>query len=234
MNTHHQTLLNLVKVAPKKDYSSFNIAHYLGTPNKIYGIDTQTKKDIVKTWKIANEDLTYDEYIEVIVSLNRGDSFEEKLLSSWILWSFPKYRKRINLVLLDGLLEHLTGWAEIDNLCQSMFGAEEMLARQNEWEKVLKQFNKSSWVSKRRASLVLLVKPCRESNDQQLSTLAFQNIDALMHEKDILITKAISWLLRELTKQHRNEVTNFVLNNEARLPKIATREVKRKLSTGKK
>lgn len=234
MNTHHHELLQMIEAAPKKDYGTFNISNYLGTPNNIYGIDTATKKDIVRTWKDNHKDLTYDDYLELIVSLNNGDSFEEKLLSSSILGSFSKYLKQIDPMFLDGLLEHLNGWAEIDNLCQSTFGADEVLAQWDTWEKVLKQFNQSSWISKRRASLVLLAKPCRESDDQRLSTLAFQNVSNLLHEKDILITKAISWLLRELTKQHKDEVSQYLKEHEPYLPKIALREVKRKIETGKK
>lgn len=234
MNIHHRELLQMVQAAHKKDFGFFDLAHYLGTPHTVYGIDTATKKDIVRTWKTKHKDLTYDEYLELIVSLNKGDSFEEKLLSSSILGSFPTYLRQIDPMFLDGLLEHLTGWAEIDSLCQSTFGADEMLAQWGKWKKVLQQFNQSSWISKRRASLVLLAKPCRESDDQRLSSLAFQNVSNLLREKDILITKAISWLLRALIKHHKDEVSQYLKDNEFRLPKIAVREVRRKILTGKK
>ena len=55
-----------------------------------------------------------------------------------------------------------------------------------------------------------------------------------MHEKDILITKAISWLLRSLVKYHKNEVDQVIEQNKETLPKIAIRETKRKIETGRK
>lgn len=234
MNIHHRELLQMVQAAPNKDFGFFDLAHYLGTPHTVYGIDTPTRKDIVRKWKNEHHDLSYEAYLKLTISLNRGYSFEEKLLSSSVLGSFPTYLKQIDPMFLDGLLEHLTGWAEIDSLCQSTFGADEMLAQWDKWKKVLQQFNQSSWISKRRASLVLLTKPCRQSNDKRLSILAFQNTTNLMHEKDILITKAISWLLRALIKHHKDEVSQYLKENESRLPKIAVREVRRKIETGKK
>jgi len=88
--------------------------------------------------------------------------------------------------------------------------------------------------SRRRASLVLLTKSVRGSNDARLSKLAFKNIDLLKGEKDILITKAVSWLLRSLIKNHRVEVVDYINKNRQILPKIAIRETERKLKTGRK
>ncbi len=89
-------------------------------------------------------------------------------------------------------------------------------------------------VQKKRASLVLLTRAVRESNERQLADLAFANIQKLKSNRDILITKAISWLLRDLIKHHRIAVEDFVQNNRGTLPKIAIRETKTKLLTGKK
>ncbi len=114
-------------------------------------------------------------------------------------------------------------WCEVDSLCQSTFIADEVLKRWKEWGKLLKRFVKSENISKRRASIVLLVKACRESDDSRLSDLLFENIEKLKQEKDILITKAVSWGLRELIKNHKNEVAKYLNENIDSLPKIAIR-----------
>ncbi|MDP2951009.1 MAG: DNA alkylation repair protein, partial [bacterium] len=64
--------------------------------------------------------------------------------------------------------------------------------------------------------------------------LAFENIEKLKPEKDILITKAISWLLRNLIKYHKKEVADYLKKNKNSLPKIAVRETEKKIKTGKK
>ena len=82
--------------------------------------------------------------------------------------------------------------------------------------------------------MVLLTGPVRNSEDKRLSELAFGNIDELKHEKNILITKAISWLLRDLIKHHREEVERYIEQNRATLPRIAVRETVNKLKSGRK
>jgi 3-methyladenine DNA glycosylase AlkD len=156
------------------------------------------------------------------------------MAASLLLGVYPKIRKELDPHLLDKWLSKLAGWVEIDTLCQSTFTASELLQEWDIWLLLLREFNKSSDISKRRASLVLLVKPVRESADPRLAKIAFENIDRLRFEKEILITKAISWLLRVLIKHHRTEVEAYLTKRAEDLPKIALRETHKKLDTGKK
>ena len=109
-----------------------------------------------------------------------------------------------------------------------------MLANWNTWEKMLTDFAQSDHISKRRASIVLLNKVVAKHADTRLADVAFNNIERIKHEKDILITKAISWILRSLIAQHRERLVDYLNTHEATLPKIAIRETKRVLSTGRK
>lgn len=82
--------------------------------------------------------------------------------------------------------------------------------------------------------LAFLTGVVSKSEDLRLSNLAFENIDNLKAERDILITKSISWLLRDLTKLHREEVEKYLNDHSTLLPAIAVRETRNKLTTGKK
>lgn len=99
---------------------------------------------------------------------------------------------------------------------------------------LLTAFTQDANVHKRRASLVLLTKPLRESDDPRLAKLAFANAGKLKREKDILVTKAVSWILRSLIKHHRAQVEAYLEAHADTLPKIAVRETRVKLQTGKK
>lgn len=79
-----------------------------------------------------------------------------------------------------------------------------------------------------------MTKSLSQSNDSRLSELAFENIENLKPEKGILITKAVSWVLRALVKFHKEEVLSYLQNNKDTLPKIAYREALSKALTGKK
>jgi 3-methyladenine DNA glycosylase AlkD len=81
---------------------------------------------------------------------------------------------------------------------------------------------------------VLLCSPVRKHEDEYLATQAIANIEKLKHEKEILITKAISWLLRSMVKHHKKQVASYIEKNKSTLPAIAVRETMMKLTTGKK
>jgi 3-methyladenine DNA glycosylase AlkD len=56
----------------------------------------------------------------------------------------------------------------------------------------------------------------------------------LKGEKEIIITRAISWVLRSMVKHHRKALENYLKKNEKTLPAVAVRETKIKLDTGTK
>jgi hypothetical protein len=94
---------------------------------------------------------------------------------------------------------------------------------------------------------------CRRSQHQQAPRLAraadrpgalqrrprlleasLANLGRLQAERAILVTKAVSWLLRNLSIRHRDVAARYLDENRAALPAIAVREVSAKLQTGRK
>lgn len=236
MNEHHAELLGeLNKNAEGGGAQPWpKLPSYLGTSKVCYGVSAPVKGRIVRDFLKRHPDLTAPEYVELVSSLCRGRSFDEVSLAGALLGAAPKLRRQLDPRLLDRWLECVEGWAETDSLCQSSFTAQEVLARWEEWQGLLVEFVTSSNIHKRRASLVLLARPIRESADERLAELALANIERLKGEKGVLITKAISWLLRDLVKHHKEQVVGYLEANADSLPRIAVRETRRKLLTGKK
>ncbi len=56
----------------------------------------------------------------------------------------------------------------------------------------------------------------------------------LMDDRDEMIVKALSWALRSLAQRKPQAVRQFIEKHEARLPALVKREVRNKLSTGRK
>ena len=221
----------------KRDLERLNIAFgqkYLGTNKKYHGFSTKQISDLAK--KIITEnDLKKDQIIELLNSLYQNNtSYTEIVIGPMILSLSPETLKDFDPQNLDLWLNYTCGWAENDVLCQSNFTSEIILTNWSNWQKILKQFNQDRNINKRRASLVLLTKSLRQSNDPRLSKLAFQNIENLKLEKEILITKAVSWLLRSLVTFHKDELLSYLEKNKDTLPKIAYREALSKAFTGRK
>jgi len=232
---HLQILKEINQI--KSVYSPANIAFgqkYIGTNKKYHGFSTKQIVDLAK--KITKENnLKKDQIIELLNSLYKnGATYTEIVIGPMILSLSSETLKNFDPKNLDLWLNYTCGWAENDVLCQSNFSSEILLSNWNEWQKILKKFNSDKNINKRRASLVLLTKSLRQSDDPRLSKLAFINIESLKSEKDILITKAVSWGLRALVKFHKDEVLDYLEKNKDSLPKIAYREALSKATTGRK
>lgn len=232
---HKQILIELHKLKSKKDKKErLWVQKYLGSNKPTASIKTGEIINLAK--KINNENnLDKIQLTKLLDSLySKGKTFQEIDLAARLLETAPKIRQQINPNKLDYWLNFTQGWAETDVLCMSNFSSDEILSDWNTWKKLLIKFSKDKNVHKRRASLVLLTKSVRTSDNKKLSDLAFKNVDLLKNEKHILITKAVSWILRSLIKNHKKEVSDYLEKNKETLPKIAVREVTNKLLTGVK
>jgi 3-methyladenine DNA glycosylase AlkD len=210
------------------------VQHYLGSDKPTFGI----KADVVKKFcrnLIQENNLSQDQMVELLNSLyHHATTFNEIDIAGRILNIKPQFCRNLDPNLLDNWLNYTHGWAENDILCQSNFTSDILLSNWSTWEKLLKQFNQSANINKRRASLVLLTKSLGQSDDSRFSKLAFQNVERLKSEKEILVTKAVSWVLRALIKHHPDEVETYLSQNHDILPKITYREVFSKATTGRK
>lgn len=195
------------------------------------------KYKILADWAKQHKDISYEQLMPVLDNLNQSEYIDEVTSMGYLLQRFNKYRLNLDLSKLDQWVSHLQGWAEIDSLCQSTFDKKDLESRWKEWKSLLIKWNKSNNISKQRASLVTLIKTLRQTDNQDIIRTAFINIENLKLETDKLITKAISWILREMVRANgskRESVENFINKNQDILPKFVIREVKNKLTTGKK
>ncbi len=234
-NPYHLQLLKLIDQTKSdcKPTDTTWVQKYLGSNKTFHGFSSLQMRILVKTFLDENK-LDKSQAIELLNSLyQNGTTYTEIALAAMILPHTPLI-KSFAPKYLDLWLNYTCGWAENDVLCQSNFSSEILLSNWNDWQKILKEFNQSPSINKRRASLVLLTKSLRQSDDSRLSKIAFENIENLKSEKEILITKAVSWALRALVKYHRDDVLDYLEKNKNNLPKIAYREALSKALTGKK
>ena len=234
MPTAHKTILAALLAHKGKGTTHSSNDRYLKSGHIYHDVSVPIRRQIAKEWLKANQDISDEEFTAALDGLYRGKSHEEKTVASILLGYRSGGRRAASLGQIDGWLDHLAGWAEIDALCGGNFTAAEMLYHWKQWEHFLRKLAKSKNENKRRAALVFLVGPVGASSDKRILTLAFELIDTLKHEKDIIITKAISWLLRSAVKRHKKAVSAYIARNRDTLPKIAVRETIKKIETGRK
>ena len=235
-NKHHLEILKELKRKSRKisDKEREFVKRYMGTDKAYYALASEDKEKIAKKFLKDHLDLSPKEFVLLLNSLYQGKSHQEISVAGKLLEFSPKFKENFGIKLLDNWLDNTKGWGEVDSLCQSNFSAKNILGNWKKWKSLLTKFSEDKNVHKRRASLVLLTKAVRQSSDKKLSKLALVNIERLKGEKDVLITKAVSWLLRSLVKDNQSLIKGYLKENKNSLPKIAVRETENKIKTGKK
>lgn len=224
-------------LAASSDPESLGLAtqSYTGSPRIHLGIRAGELHSFVAIFVTEHRtELNPDQVIPLLDELYSGDTVAEPILAGMLLAKLPKFRQELPLSVLDGWLDKLVGWVEVDSTCQTAFAPKDLLARWGEWSDFLRRLNRSHNINKRRASLVLLIRTVRESDDPRGIELVRELVDALKSERDRLITKAISWVLREGVRRHAEIVSQFIDANAQELPSQVVREVRTKLATGRK
>ncbi|OQA53319.1 MAG: DNA alkylation repair enzyme [candidate division WS2 bacterium ADurb.Bin280] len=210
------------------------VKKYLGTKRNFLNIKSPSRDKVLRKYKKQLNSLEGKELLDVLDILIKSDTFDFLNFAGKFISFSKSARQNIDMHKLEEWLEKTTGWAECDSLCQSLFEGNEAIERFEEFKKTVEDFSISKNIQLRRASLVLQVKPTRQIKNRRLENLSFETIDRLKKENHILITKAVSWLLRSLTTHYRFEVESYLLANKEKIPSIAYRETTRKLKTGKK
>lgn len=230
----HAEILALIRKHPGKPTQHTFLDSYLGTNHKRYPINAPSLRMIAKNWMKAHRDLEATEFGAILTSLVEGESSTEKCMAGILLDAARKGQRSFPPELFDRWLDFLEGWAEVDSVCTGAYTVTEIPGQWKAWKKLLVQFSKSKNINKRRASLVLFCSPLRGKEHPALAAQALQNVKRLQHEREVLITKAISWVLRSAVSHHKSLIKNYLDLNKASLPKIAVRETMTVIKTGKK
>ncbi len=132
-------------------------------------------------------------------------SFEARQIAGKCLEKFGPKNPKICLDFVSSVLPDLDNWAVCDNL--AMFGVEPIVYSSPElvlplFEKWIKDENK--WI--RRFGVVSL----RGYKRVQITDRVFEILDLVMEDKDKDIKKAVSWVLREITKKNPDDVAEFL------------------------
>jgi 3-methyladenine DNA glycosylase AlkD len=233
-NRYHAALLaSIKKKSGKATQHTFNDS-YLGNSHPRYAINSPILRQIAKSWMSEHKSLLTNELVEVLTTLIQAPSSTEKCLAGIMMDYATKDQRTFDPIIFDSWLNHLIGWAEVDTVCTGKYTVHEIPSQWSRWKRILIHFSKDKNIQKKRASLVLLCAPLRKNENTEIAVTALAIIKRLMHEREVLVTKAISWLLRSMIKHHKSLVNQFVEENKTSLPAIAVREVMTVLKTGKK
>ncbi len=234
MNPYHAEILDIVKENSGEATRHTFHDRYLGNTHPRYAINAPTLRLIAKEWMKDHKKESAAEFEKILTSLIKGESATEKFFAGILLDASTLQQRQFDPRSCEKWLDHLVGWAEVDSVCTGNYTITAIPANFVAWKKILVRLSKSKNINKRRASLVFLCSPLRRVKDERLALLALENVDRLKQEKEILITKAISWVLRSMVNHHTPRLKSYLKKNQKELPAIAVRETTTKLKTGRK
>ncbi|GIK73181.1 MAG: hypothetical protein BroJett021_21690 [Chloroflexota bacterium] len=229
-----ETLTAQLEALPASAPDQAFIRRYLGTPRRVLAVRTDDLRRLAKMTVQQHKAWPDAQWLALLDQLYAGDLFEQRALAGILLGALHPLRHQLELERLRGWLDGQVGWAEVDTTCQSAWSDKEMLARWEEWDPFLDSLSLAPNVSLRRASLVLLVTPLRHNADAALTRRALVNVQRLQHERDRMITKAVSWVLRSMIAEQPQTVRAYLDEHAGALQSTVVREVRKKLETGRK
>jgi len=132
-------------------------------------------------------------------------SWESKQIAGKSLEKFSRKNPEICLDFISLVLDDLDNWSVCDNL--AMFGVEPIvyqspelvLPLSEEWIK-----SKNKWI--RRFGVVTM----RGYRKVKATDEVFKILDTVMEDEDKDVKKAVSWILREITKKNSDMVAEFL------------------------
>lgn len=231
-NRFHQEILKLIQENSGKPTRDEFLNGYLGNDHIRYPITNPVLREIAKEWMRAHRDLEPEAFAAVLDSLVKGKSSTEKMMAGILMGYTTKPQREFDPAIFSDWLDHLVGWAEVDTLCTGEFVRTQLPVHWPKWKKLILKLSKDSNINKRRASLVLFCSPLSRIKDDAIAEAALQIVTKLRKEKDVMITKAISWVLRSMTKHYRDMISVYLDEHADALPRIAVRETLMKLDTG--
>ncbi len=234
IRAEHAALLAQLRAAGRPYRGGVQNDSYSGSGHPFLNVSAPQRRQLIRGWLADHRTASDDELIALADRLFDAETHEEKTLGAILLGCSARARGAARPAMVDGWLGKLNGWAEIDSLCASVFSAQELARDWPTWRALIEQLSVDPNINKRRAALVLLTTPTRTSDDRRFRDLAFAIVERLKGERDILITKAVSWLLRSMAARHGPQVGAYLDTAAASLPAIAVRETRTKLRTGTK
>lgn len=197
-------LQELLKSSVDRDATK-NYQRIIPDTGKFYGVPLPILRVIAaEMGKFIQKESTRAQLL--LENIWNESSFEARQIAGKSLEKFGPKNPKICLDFVSSVLLDLDNWAVCDNL--AMFGVEPIVYSNPELvlplsEKWIK--NKNKWI--RRFGVVTL----RGYKKIQITDKVLETLDLIMEDNDRDIKKAVSWILREITKKNPDEVAKFLM-----------------------
>ncbi len=202
------------------------------TALKVYGVRVPQLRKIAKAWYRAHKKIACDDLVALVETLwNRG-SREERVLAMLLLEHYKHWAPDLTRGHFECWRRDLDSWEITDGLgwALALWLMGDLDARLDYlWDLIA---DEDVW--SRRLALVSTARINQGKTGITIPDFTLQLVDQVKEERHPMITKIVSWALREMIKHHREQVIAYLEENRDVLAGHVVREVSNKLHTGLK
>lgn len=201
------------------------------TAQRVHGIRTPDNRRLAREWRRAHRDLDPVVVLSLVEVLWNAESRDERTLGLEILRLCPDIVRDLEPARFDRWRMDIDNWGICDFVAGGILGPW-VEAEPEDRLKYLEHLVGDPHLYSRRLGLVASVYLNTGGNEYGEWTLS--QVDRLIDERDPMITKAISWSLRQMTRHQASMVEAYVDSRADRMAALPRREVRNKLRTGRK
>ena len=176
--------------------------------------------------------LSDDDTLELVARLCQLNEFRYMWAGVIVIQRHPTASRKVGWKFLEPIGNLMDSWGKVD-VFASLAGPAWRTGQLSDARVMRWTRSKSRWW--RRAALVCTVFLNRRTVGGTGDTpRTLMVCEALVSDRDDMVAKGMSWALRDLLKRDRPAVERFLEEHEAELPALVKREVRNKLTTGRK
>jgi 3-methyladenine DNA glycosylase AlkD len=231
IESERQHLLEQIRQRADPGYQA-TVRRTVPTGLKVHGLRVPQLRDIVRAWGRDHKQIALDDLVALVHSLWNGESREERMLFTYLLEHYKLLIPDLARAHFEDWRRGLDNWEVTDGLGWVL--AFWLLGGPDTRQDYLGELIADEDVWSRRLALVATTPINRGHTGFTIPALTLELVDRVKGEQHPMITKAVSWALREMTKSHPDRVAAYLEENREVLARHVVREVNNKLRTGLK
>ncbi len=186
---------------------------------RCYGIKTATVTRIAKKYWKEIQFRDKQEVFSLCEELYQSGYCEEAfIVSDWVPNLKDRFGPEDLAVFRHWIETYISNWAECDGFCNHSVG--DFIVKFPESIAELKCWARSGNRWLRRAAAVSLIIPAKRG--KYLDDV-FEIADLLLTDEDDMVRKGYGWLLKEASRNHQEEVFDYVMQNRNEMPRTSLR-----------
>ena len=187
---------------------------------KCIGVSVPKIRQIAKDFKVEFSNLDFGIVCEIADQLFKEECREEILVAIFLIAQQKKNFNKIGWERINIWLKHIDNWETCDQLSSNIVTP--MIVKNPDLLKKLFELTKSENKWERRFAVATVANINHEGRVYPKET--FLVCKPLLSDKETVVTKAVGWAIREISKKCPEETLDFLKENTKIIPKRLLKE----------